>query len=126
MSPPLRRFLAPALVILSLCLPAGAQSVDPLYQDQMERLLYAMGSLYFLQPLCGFDDTDWRDHAGELIDADEPGDDRRQRLTGSFNDGYRAYSRLYRACTASAQRAASEMLAEAEDLSRDIHNRYAE
>lgn len=121
-----RRGLALVLAV-ALALPSGsALAIDPVYQPQMQRLLFVLGSLYFLQPLCGMEGSDWRRHAGELIDADQPEEDRRLRLTGSFNDGYAAYARLHRDCTESAQRATAQMLGEAEDLSRDIHTRFAE
>lgn len=116
-------------VLLALAIAFAAppaKAVDPLYQPQMQRLLYVMGSLYFLQPLCGLNDLDWRLQAAELIDADQPEEDRRLRLTGAFNDGYGAYARLYRDCTESAQLAVRQMLDEAEALTRDIHTRFAE
>ena len=123
----LRRRLAAALLAAVLGMNAApAQAIDPLYQPQMQLLLFALGSLYFLQPLCGPLSSDWRLQAAELIDSDQPEEDRRLRLTGSFNDGYAAYARLHRACTPSAQRAITQMLAEAEALSREIHTRFAE
>lgn len=113
-------------VVCTLGMATPAQAVDPLYQPQMQNLLFAMGSLYFLQPLCGAEGFDWRQKAADLIEADQPEDDRRLRLTGSFNDGYAAYNRLYRDCTDSAQLAIHQILIEAEELTRDIHTRYAE
>jgi len=103
-----------------------AMAVDPPYQKEMERLLMVMGNLYFLQPLCGFKQQDWRQNATELIDLDEPGQDRKQRLSGAFNQGYMAYSRLYLSCTQSGKLAMARLLAEADHLARDIHSRYAE
>ena len=113
-----------ALVLAGFAQPA--LSVDPQYQPQMQRLFHAIGSLYFLQPLCGYNQQDWRLHAAELIDLDQPSDDRRQRLIGSFNEGYQAYARLYRDCTEAAREAQSRLLSEADELSREIHSRYAD
>ena len=125
-----RQFLALARrCLLALALASFAQpalSVDPQYQPQMQRLLQLIGSLYFLQPLCGFNQQDWRLHAAELIDLDQPSDDRRQRLIGSFNEGYEVYARLYRDCTEAAREAQSRLLSEADELSRDIHSRFAD
>lgn len=121
-----RRGLAMLLAAVLAFPSAPALAIDPLYQPQMQRLLFVLGSLYFLQPLCGTDSFDWRQQASELIDDDQPEEDRRLRLTGSFNDGYAAYARLYRDCTESAQQATGQMLVEAETLSRDIHTRFAE
>jgi len=114
-------------VTLALSLPAQPASVvDPVYQGEMQKLLGIIGSLYFLQPLCGNEENDWRLHASELITLDNPDEDRRQRLNGAFNQGYYAYARSYNSCTVSAQRAALQLLKEAEQITRDIHSRYAE
>lgn len=113
------------LVLASAAMPALA--VDPPYQADMERLAGILGSLYFLQPLCTpSDTTDWRAEMSDLIALDQPDDDRRQRLAGAFNEGYTAYSRLYRVCTQSASEARDRLLAEAEKTAREIHARYAE
>lgn len=106
--------------------PLSARAVDPLYQPQMERLAEIMGSLYFLEPLCKAGGPDWRAQMEGLISSDEPDEDRRQRLAGSFNSGYTSFSRLYESCTASASEALVRLLAEAEKTARDIHARYSE
>jgi uncharacterized protein (TIGR02301 family) len=121
---PLFRTLAIAALMIATPLPARA--VDPPYEAQMERLAELLGSLYFLQPLCGPGAIDWRGQMADLISLDEPDDDRRQRLTGAFNGGYTAFSRLYRDCTSSAQAALQRILVEAETIARDIHSHYAE
>jgi len=114
--------------LLAFCLgwTGPAFAIDPPYQDQMQRLTEIMGSLYFLQPLCAFAQEDWRQQASELIDLDNPDDDRRARLIGAFNEGYQAYARLYKSCTSSAREAMARLLTEAEVSARDIHARYAE
>ena len=122
------RLLAAALLStgFSTTLSTGALAVDPPYQAEMERLSEILGSLYFLQPLCQPGLEDWRAQMAELINLDEPDEDRRQRLAGAFNDGYSAYARLYRVCTISAAEAMTRLLVEAEETARDIHSRYAE
>lgn len=123
-----RRLLAAALLStgFSTALPSAVLAVDPPYQAEMERLSEILGSLYFLQPLCQPGLEDWRTQMAELINLDEPDEDRRQRLAGAFNDGYSAYARLYRVCTISAAEAMTRLLVEAEETARDIHSRYAE
>lgn len=113
-------------LVLAAGLAKPVLAVDPPYQAQMERLSEIMGSLYFLQPLCEGGEEDWRAEMSELIALDEPDDDRRQRLAGAFNEGYSAYSRLYRTCTGSARSALARLLGEAEKTARDIHSRFAE
>ena len=116
-----------ALMLLSTALlPQRALAVDPPYEPQMERLAEILGSLYFLNPLCKAGGTDWRQQLADLVQLDQPDEDRQQRLYGAFNSGYTAYSRLYRACTPSASEAMSRLLIEAEAVARDIHTRFAE
>lgn len=105
---------------------APSLAIDPPYQDQMERLTEVLGSLYFLQPLCGETEEDWRLQASDLISLDNPDEDRRQRLAGAFNTGYEAYARVYRTCTSSARAAIARLLIEAEHSAREIHTRFAE
>ena len=117
------------LAIIALLLALGSapsMAIDPPYQRQMERLAEIMGSLYFLQPLCQAGTEDWRGEMAELIELDQPDEDRRQRLAGAFNVGYTAYSRSYRACTPAAREAFTRLLSEAERTARDIHTRFAE
>ena len=115
-----------AVLILSALLPQRAMAVDPPYEPQMERLAEILGSLYFLNPLCKPGGTDWRSQLTDLVRLDQPDDARQQRLYGAFNNGFNAYSRLYRTCTSSASEALSRLLIEAEATARDIHARYAE
>jgi len=118
--------LRAALFAAALSCPGAALAVDPPYQAQMERLAGAMGSLYFLQPLCGHSEIDWRAEMADLIALDEPEADREARLAGAFNAGYEAYARFYRSCTESAREAMRRLLIQGEEAARDIHSRYAE
>ena len=116
--------LLPLLLALTLTTPALA--IDPPYQRQMERLAEIMGSLYYLQPLCKAGSEDWREQMSELIALDEPNEDRRQRLAGSFNTGYTGFARLHRNCTPASREALSRLMSEAQQLARSIHTRFAE
>ena len=117
------RLLIVGLLLVSAALPGRSLAVDPPYEPQMERLAQVLGSLYFLNPLCKPGATDWRTQMAELIKLDQPDDDRQARLYGSFNNGFTAYSRLYRNCTPSAEEALARLLIEAEATARDIHSR---
>ncbi|WIY53539.1 TIGR02301 family protein [Devosia sp. YIM 151766] len=120
----LRRFIAS--ICLGLFLAGPALAIDPPYQRQMERLAEIMGSLYFLQPLCKAGSEDWRAEMAELIALDEPDEDRRQRLAGAFNGGYTAFARSHKQCTPASRTALTRLLTEAQQLSREIHTRFAE
>lgn len=122
----LRSLIIAAALSVAVLPVSHALAIDPPYQEQMRRLTEIMGSLYFLQPLCGDAGTDWREQAAELIDLDEPDDDRRQRLVGAFNQGYDAYARLYRFCTQAAEEASARLLHEAGQTAAEIHSRFAE
>ena len=115
------------LVFALFFAPANsAWATDPPYQQQMQQLLSAIGSLYFLHPLCGDEQTNWRAQAAELIALDNPDDHRRQRLNGAFNQGYISYARLHKNCSEAAHQATTQLLVEADRLTREIHSRYAE
>jgi uncharacterized protein (TIGR02301 family) len=113
-------------VLLSFALIPAASAIDPPYQAEMARLAEIMGSLSFLQPLCGNTTEDWRAQMADLIALDEPDEDRRQRLTGAFNEGFTGFARTYRVCTPAAHQAISRLLTEADQTVRDLHSRYAE
>jgi uncharacterized protein (TIGR02301 family) len=60
-----------------------------------------------------------------LVDAESPGGDRRDRLIGSFNRGYRGFQQTYRTCTPAANIAIRRYLDEGAKIARDITARYA-
>jgi len=120
------RLVALIAIVLLFALPRPALAIDPPYEPQMEKLAEMLGSLYFLNPLCATGSADWRQQMADLVQLDQPDEDRQQRLYGAFNSGYEAYARLYRACTPSAQEALSRLLIAAEAGAREIHSRYAE
>jgi uncharacterized protein (TIGR02301 family) len=121
----MRRAFVSVIFVLAASI-APALAVDPPYEPEMEHLAQALGSLYFLNPLCNATATDWRAQMADLITKDEPDPDRQGRLYGAFNAGYTAYSRLYRTCTPSAQDALARLLVDAESTARDINQHYSE
>ena len=52
----------------------------------------------------------------ELMDAEGSSALRRAKLTRSFNNGYRSYSRTYNSCTPSAQTAITRFLTEGAEI----------
>ncbi len=122
----LRPLIIVLILILALVPIQRANAIDPLYQDDMRRLVEIMGSLYFLEPLCDEETADWRAEAADLIARDAPDPDREQRLFGAFNEGYESYARLYRFCTLAAREAMLRLIDEARDKAESIHSHYAE
>lgn len=105
--------------------PSGPEGPPPPYDPQITRLSEVLGALAFLRDLCGAGDgEDWRGKMSALLDADAPGGARRQRLTASFNRGFRGYELTYRACTPNARTVITRYLAEASQLTREITYRY--
>jgi uncharacterized protein (TIGR02301 family) len=83
------------------------------YDDKLMRLAEILGAVHYLRELCSADEgLLWRDRMRELLDAEGSSALRRAKLTRSFNQGYRSYSRTYVTCTPSAQTAVSRFLTE--------------
>lgn len=114
------------VVLVAVALATGA-SAAPLraqpaqdgkpYDDRLMRLSEILGAVHYLRELCGANDGQlWRDRMRELMEAEGSTALRRARLTRSFNNGYRSYSRTYSSCTAPAQTAISRFLTEGAEL----------
>lgn len=87
------------------------------YDDRLLRLSEILGAVHYLRELCGASDGQtWRDRMKELMDAEASTALRRAKLTRSFNNGYRSYSRTYNNCTPSAQTAITRFLAEGAEI----------
>jgi uncharacterized protein (TIGR02301 family) len=82
------------------------------------RLGEILGAVHYLRELCGANDGQlWRERMQELMDTEGSSALRRAKLTRSFNNGYRSYSRTYNSCTPSAQTAISRFLVEGAEIS---------
>src|SRR5881392_1964052 len=106
------RLAAGCLVGLGAISPAFAQPTASLdtrpYDERLMRLSEILGAIHYLRELCGANDGQaWRDRMKELMAAEGSTALRRAKLTRSFNNGYRSYSRTYNSCTPSAQTAIS-------------------
>ena len=87
------------------------------YDERLMRLSEILGAVHYLRELCGSTDGQaWRDRMKELMDAEGSTALRRAKLTRSFNNGYRSYSRTYNSCTPSAQTAINRFLAEGSEI----------
>src|SRR5689334_22479430 len=96
------------------------------YETEMQRLAEIMGALHYLRDLCGArEGMIWRNEMQALLDAEAPSGERRERLTASFNRGYRGFQQTYRTCTPAADFAIRRYLEEGSKIARDITARYA-
>jgi len=109
--------LIAAAVGLAAPVPAAAQTDTKPYDDKLFRLSEILGAVHYLRELCGGNDGQvWRERMKELMDAEGSSALRRAKLTRSFNNGYRSYSRTYNSCTPSAQTAINRFLAEGSEI----------
>jgi uncharacterized protein (TIGR02301 family) len=99
----------------------GPTSDTKPYDDKLMRLSEILGAVHYLRELCGANDGQkWRDQMRELMDTEGSTALRRARLTRSFNNGYRAYSRTYSACSQSAQTAITRFLSEGAEIADSL------
>jgi uncharacterized protein (TIGR02301 family) len=95
------------------------------YDTDLSRLAELLGALHYLRPLCGEQDRErWRKEMQDLLDTEQPSQQRKDRLTASFNRGYQSYELTYRNCTPSANLAIARSLDEGAKLARDIATKY--
>ena len=99
---------------------AQAQATKP-YDSQLMRLSEILGAVHYLRELCGAGEGQtWREQMSALIRAEGSSALRRARLTRSFNEGYRSYSRTYKICTPSAKTAVERFLTEGTDIAEKL------
>jgi uncharacterized protein (TIGR02301 family) len=99
----------------------GTSSDTKPYDDKLMRLSEILGAVHYLRELCGSSDGQkWRDQMRELMDTEGSSALRRAKLTRSFNNGYRSYSRTYNVCSQSAQTAITRFLADGADIAESL------
>ena len=121
------RHLCSAL-LLSVAIASGAAAQSAIvtpdtrpYDERLMRLSEILGAVHYLRELCGSSDGQaWRDRMKELMDAEGSTALRRAKLTRSFNNGYRSYSRTYNSCTPSAQTAINRFLTEGAEIAEAL------
>jgi len=109
---------AAACLLLATAVGACAATGDSKpYDDRLMRLAEVLGAVHYLRELCGANEGQlWRERMRELIQSEGSTALRRARLTRSFNQGYRSYSRTYNACTPSARTAIERFLSEGAEI----------
>ena len=113
-----RTLLAAALLFGAGPTLANAQpsEMKP-YDEKLVRLSEILGAVHYLRELCGSNDGQlWRERMRDLVEGEGASPMRRAKLTKSFNDGYRSYSRTYQSCTPTAKIAINRFLTEGAQL----------
>lgn len=109
-----------AAAALATAVPGLAQDSKP-YDERLLRLSEILGAVHYLREVCGSPDGQlWRDKMRELMEAEGSTALRRAKLTRSFNQGYRSYSRTYTECSASAQTALNRFMGEGVQLAEGL------
>jgi uncharacterized protein (TIGR02301 family) len=120
-----KRLLTIGAILLCLAVPARAQENPAPFDNDLERLAEILGALHYLRAVCNSNEGQkWRDQMQALIDAEAPGGERRRKIVGSFNRGYRGFQQTYRTCTPAADLAIRRYLEEGAKIARDITARY--
>jgi uncharacterized protein (TIGR02301 family) len=106
--------------------PPAPVDVAPPYEPQLLRLSELLGSLAYLQDLCGKhqDGEIWRAKMAALLEAEAKTPVRKERLAGAFNRGFRGYALTYRICTPNAHAIIRRFLDETGKLADDVAHRY--
>ncbi len=105
--------------------PPAPGDVAPPYEPQLLRLAELLGSLAYLQDLCGGHQGDvWRQKMAALLDVEAKTPLRKERLAGAFNRGFRGYALTYRQCTQNAQAVIDRFLEESGKIARDVARQY--
>ncbi len=120
----MKKRLAVIAVLALAALANGAKAAESPFEADLMRLSEILGALHYLRNLCGENGQDWRKRMEALLEAENPDEARRARLTASFNRGYRGFETTYTTCTVSALTAISRYMKEGEALSRDTATRY--
>lgn len=96
------------------------------YDVQLSRLSEILGALQYIEGLCVPDQPiTWREDMLNLIDIEmgnEP--NRKQRMTASFNRGYRSFASVYSKCTQPARLAYDSYRNEGATLAKEITTRF--
>jgi uncharacterized protein (TIGR02301 family) len=126
----LKRALAIACIALTFGGGAAARAAEggpAPFDGDLQRLAEILGALHYLRGICGTNEGQkWRNEMQALIDAEAPGGSaRRNRLTVSFNRGYRGFQQTYRTCTPAADVVIRRYLEEGAKISREITARYS-
>lgn len=89
-------------------------------------LAYTLGELHYLAYTCeGSGAQQWRERMIELLAMEASDDSRlRDRLTNSFNDGYRAQQRYRARCGAEAEAERRALAHRGRDLSEMMRSAY--
>jgi uncharacterized protein (TIGR02301 family) len=114
------------ILLTTLSGPARTQEGVAPYDADLQRLSEILGALHYLRGICGSNEGQkWANEMQQLLEAEAPAGERRNRMTVSFNRGYKGFKQTYRSCTPTASVAIRRYLGEGARIAREITARYA-
>lgn len=121
----MKRFAPPTLFLAAaMALSAPTQAAEGPFEPSLLRLSEVLGSLHYLDGLCGKPNPQWRELMEKLLAAEAPDDERRARFIARFNRGYRSFASVYSGCTPSAEAAMARYRQEGEELASQTAARF--
>lgn len=104
-------------------LPATAQTEAKSYEDRLLRLSVILGAVHHLREICSANEGQlWRQQMSDILAAENPPAQLRERMVSSFNTAYRDYQRTYNACSSSAKTVADRFFTEGAEITRQMSN----
>ncbi len=101
------------------------KTLPPAYNNQMARLAEILGSLQYLRKLCGAGEgLLWREQMENIIESEDPTEERKADIISRFNRGFRAYREIYRECTPTAVEVVNRYMRQGTRLSGEIPNQF--
>jgi len=94
------------------------------YESDLLRLAEILGTLSYLETLCGKQTENWNARMEALMDAEAVNEEERERLAGAYNHGIRDYQLSYRTCTPNARAVITRFFAEGAKISNSVIDRY--
>lgn len=112
-------------LLCALMLAPAARAQEAPYTTDLLRLSELLGALHHLRPLCGAAEPRlWRDKMANLLAAENPSAEMRNRMITRFNRAYRDLSEVHRRCNPAAQEIIARYVVEGERIAADIVARY--
>jgi uncharacterized protein (TIGR02301 family) len=105
--------------------PSSPSDGAPPYETQLLRLSELMGALTYLRGLCGDGDAgEYRARMSALLEAEAATPERREKLAGAYNVGYRGYQTTYSSCTPNARIVIGKFIDEGGRIAHEISYRF--
>ncbi len=113
------RIAAVACILVSLALPAAAQTRTPAQRQVVLSLARTLGEAHALRLVC-HGDYIWYGRMESLIAAEKPDAAYESALKDAFNSGFHARQAQFPTCTRDAEQAQTQVDAKGSTLSRRL------